>query len=130
LQRLQLKGKLAAALLKAHNLTAVILSDTDVAWLRDPAELLELQPEADILISTDCLSTKTEMQGVINGNRWAAAAAALPPAAALLLERMSPLVHANTWTGRGSSHWHARAPMALSLSCHRPSGGWQSCVLL
>jgi hypothetical protein len=65
----QLKGKLAAALLKAHNLTAVILSDTDVAWLRDPTQLLQLQPEADILISTDCLSTIRETQGLINANR-------------------------------------------------------------
>jgi hypothetical protein len=77
--QLQLKGKLAAALLKAHNLTAVILSDTDVAWLRDPADLVELQPEADILISTDCLSTKTEMSGVINGNRWASSLQLYPP---------------------------------------------------
>lgn len=35
---------------------AVVLSDVDTVWLRDPADFLARHPAADVAISTDCLS--------------------------------------------------------------------------
>lgn len=40
--------------------SSVILSDTDTAWLRDPQPLFNMHPEADIMVSTDCLSHRAE----------------------------------------------------------------------
>jgi hypothetical protein len=65
----QVKTGLAAALISKYQYAAVVMSDTDVAWLRDPHELLQQQPDADIMVSTDCLSYEAEVAGTPNINR-------------------------------------------------------------
>lgn len=63
------KPQLAADLLRRGRFTAVVLSDTDTAWLRDPKGLIDMHPLADIMVSTDCLSHEAEAKGKTNHNR-------------------------------------------------------------
>lgn len=39
----------------------IILSDVDVAWMRDPAPWLRARPAADAFVTTDCLSHRSEV---------------------------------------------------------------------
>ena len=50
------KPKLVHRFLTERRWAAVVLSDTDTVWLRDPEPYLALHPSADVFISTDCLS--------------------------------------------------------------------------
>lgn len=63
------KPQLIADLLRHNRFTAVTLSDTDTAWLQNPAKLVEAHPTADIMVSTDCLSHSAEQRKVKNHNR-------------------------------------------------------------
>ena len=49
-------------LLEERNLDGVVLSDTDVVWLRRPHELFAQHKTADVLISSDCLSLQVHLQ--------------------------------------------------------------------
>lgn len=50
------KPKLVRRFLLERRWAAVVLSDTDTVWLRNPQPYLALHPSADVYISTDCLS--------------------------------------------------------------------------
>jgi hypothetical protein len=50
------KVKMALQLQQQYQWHAMVLTDTDTAWLQHPALLLQLFPSADIMVSTDCLS--------------------------------------------------------------------------
>lgn len=63
------KTRLAVELLLKHGWHSLAMTDTDVVWLRDPMELLDLHPEADLFISTDCLSAEAERLGLVNKPR-------------------------------------------------------------
>lgn len=52
------KPKLVRQFLSQHGWSAVVLSDVDTTWLRNPEPYMALHPTADIFISTDCLSHK------------------------------------------------------------------------
>ena len=56
------KPLIAAQLLQRPSVSTVILSDVDTVWLRDPSEFLFQHPDADVMISTDCLSAWLEAQ--------------------------------------------------------------------
>ncbi|KAF8058877.1 hypothetical protein HT031_005445 [Scenedesmus sp. PABB004] len=58
-----IKVTTALALQQELRWRAVVLSDTDVAWLRHPGELLSAHPAADLLVSTDCLSADAAAAG-------------------------------------------------------------------
>lgn len=55
------KPQLVLDLLAKSNVSAVAMSDTDTVWLRPPPLLWQLHPEADVLMSTDCLSHQAEV---------------------------------------------------------------------
>jgi hypothetical protein len=92
-------------LLKRYRFAGVVISDTDVAWLRDPAELLGLAPQADILISTDCLSTAAETAGRLNTNRCGHVPGSHYNAAyntGVVIARNTPrAIQVGGWVGRG-----------------------------
>ena len=50
------KPKLVRRFLLERRWAAIVLSDTDTVWLRNPQPYLALHPSADVYISTDCLS--------------------------------------------------------------------------
>lgn len=52
------KPNLVLRLLEDEGLDGVVLSDTDVVWLRRPHSIFAQHQQADVLISTDCLSYK------------------------------------------------------------------------
>jgi hypothetical protein len=43
-------------------LSLVVVSDSDVVWLRQPWNWLSQRPNADFFVSTDCLSVKVRRQ--------------------------------------------------------------------
>jgi len=56
--QMYLKIDITLQLMQLHHWQSVLLSDTDVAWLRQPLGLLQMYPQADMLVATDCLSQK------------------------------------------------------------------------
>jgi Nucleotide-diphospho-sugar transferase len=44
----------------------VVLADTDTIWLRDPFPFFEEHPQADMFVTTDCLSHEAEVHSIIN----------------------------------------------------------------
>jgi hypothetical protein len=54
LQRTAANGTLGLAV--QFPVDGVVLSDTDVVWLRSPHNYFAEHPLADVMISTDCLS--------------------------------------------------------------------------
>lgn len=56
------KPLIVRRLLEDHAFSAVVLSDVDTVWLRDPTPFFARHPSADVLISTDCLSHWLEAQ--------------------------------------------------------------------
>ena len=58
------KPKLVRRFLIERSWAAVVLSDTDTVWLRNPEPYLALHPSADVFISTDCLSHQVPCQTV------------------------------------------------------------------
>lgn len=63
------KPQLVAELLRRNTFSAVVLSDTDTSWLRDPMDLIKLHPLADLMVSTDCLSHEAEAKKALDVNR-------------------------------------------------------------
>ncbi|KAL4434049.1 hypothetical protein ABPG75_000490 [Micractinium tetrahymenae] len=75
------KVQFTLSLLEADNgFGTVVVSDSDVAWMRDPTDHFAQHPSADWFISTDCLSHEVEVAwqpghnqprcGHIPGNIW------------------------------------------------------------
>ncbi|KAK3235983.1 hypothetical protein CYMTET_53846 [Cymbomonas tetramitiformis] len=56
-----LKLELVLELLRGGS--PVLLSDTDTAWMRDPSAWFELHEDADLFVSSDCLSPSVEAVG-------------------------------------------------------------------
>ncbi len=50
------KPRIVMQLLEEREVDGVVLSDTDVVWLRRPHEFFAQHKAADVLVSTDCLS--------------------------------------------------------------------------
>lgn len=50
------KPRIVLQLLEEREFDGIVLSDTDVVWMKRPHELLARHKAADVLILTDCLS--------------------------------------------------------------------------
>lgn len=48
------------------NAQTVVLMDTDTIWLRDPFPWLDQHPQADMYVTTDCLSHEAEVLKIPN----------------------------------------------------------------
>lgn len=44
----------------------IVLVDTDTIWLRDPFPFFDQHPEADMFVTTDCLSHEVEVHSMIH----------------------------------------------------------------
>jgi hypothetical protein len=44
----------------------VVLTDTDTIWLRDPFPFFDQHQEADMFVTTDCLSHEAEVHNIIS----------------------------------------------------------------
>lgn len=44
--------------MKQYQWQTMVLTDTDTAWFQDPAVLVQMYPDADVMVSTDCLSAQ------------------------------------------------------------------------
>jgi hypothetical protein len=48
--------------MRQYGWQSMVLSDADVIWQHHPVQLLQLYPDAELMVSTDCLSVKAVMQ--------------------------------------------------------------------
>ena len=55
------KPRIVMHLLEEREVDGIVLSDTDVVWLRRPHKLFAQHTTADVLVSTDCLSHQVEI---------------------------------------------------------------------
>jgi hypothetical protein len=57
-----LRVGLPLKLMRQYSWQSMVLSDADVIWQQHPVQLLQLCPDAELMVSTDCLSVKAVMQ--------------------------------------------------------------------
>jgi hypothetical protein len=60
------KPKAVIRLFDEIRASTVVLADTDTIWLRDPFPFLDQHPQADIFVTTDCLSHEAEVHSSVN----------------------------------------------------------------
>lgn len=63
------KPKAVLRLFKEIGVQTVVLTDTDTIWLRDPFPFFGQHPQADMFVTTDCLSHEVEVHNILHTPR-------------------------------------------------------------